>query len=167
LLEIILNSLDECNNFSKRFSKTLKNGDVISLVGDLGAGKTTFTKFLGKNLGIDEDITSPTFNLVNLYSGKFEFNHMDLYRINSPEELYQIDYENYFYPDGITVIEWAENADYLLPKNLIELEILKISENEYFEKVKRISGNQYYLKGIDFFEYISKETENIKEDVLM
>lgn len=129
MLEIILNSLDECDNFSKRFSKTLKNGDVISLVGDLGAGKTTFTKFLGKNLGIGEDITSPTFNLVNLYSRKFEFNHMDLYRINSPEELYQIDYENYFYPDGITVIEWAENADYLLPKNLIELEILKISEN--------------------------------------
>ena len=57
LLEIILNSLDECDNFSKRFSKTLKNGDVISLIGDLGAGKTTFTKFLGKNLGIDEDIT--------------------------------------------------------------------------------------------------------------
>ena len=54
---------------------------------------------------------------------------MDLYRIDSPEELYQIDYENYFYPDGIIVIEWAENADYLLPKNLIELEILKISEN--------------------------------------
>ena len=104
MLEIILNSLDECNNFSKRFSKILKNGDVISLVGDLGAGKTTFTKFLGKNLGIGEDITSPTFNLVNLYSGKFEFNHMDLYRIDSPEELYQIDYENYFYPDGITVI---------------------------------------------------------------
>ena len=129
MLEIILNSLEECDNFSKRFSKTLKNGDVISLVGDLGAGKTTFTKFLGKNLGINEDITSPTFNLVNLYSGKFEFNHMDLYRIDSPEELYQIDYENYFYPDGITVIEWAENADYLLPKNLIELEILKISEN--------------------------------------
>lgn len=129
MLEIILNSLDECNNFSKRFSKTLKSGDVISLVGDLGAGKTTFAKFLGKNLGIDEDITSPTFNLVNLYFGKFEFNHMDLYRIDSPEELYQIDYENYFYPDGITVIEWAENADYLLPKNLIELEILKISEN--------------------------------------
>ena len=129
MLEIILNSLDECNNFSKRFSKTLKSGDVISLVGDLGAGKTTFTKFLGKNLGIGEDITSPTFNLVNLYSGKFKFNHMDLYRIDSPEELYQIDYENYFYPDGITVIEWAENADYLLPKNLIELEILKISEN--------------------------------------
>ena len=91
MLEIILNSLDECDNFSKRFSKTLKNGDVISLVGDLGAGKTTFTKFLGKNLGIGEDITSPTFNLVNLYSGKFEFNHMDLYRIDSPEELYQID----------------------------------------------------------------------------
>ena len=129
MLEIILNSLDVCDNFSKRFSKTLKNGDVISLVGDLGAGKTTFTKFLGKNLGIGEDITSPTFNLVNLYSGKFKFNHMDLYRIDSPEELYQIDYENYFYPDGITVIEWAENADYLLPKNLIELEILKISEN--------------------------------------
>ena len=129
MLEIILNSLDECDNFSKRFSKTLKNGDVISLIGDLGAGKTTLTKFLGKNLGIEEDITSPTFNLVNLYSGKFEFNHMDLYRIDFPEELYQIDYENYFYPGGVTVIEWAENGGYLLPKNLIEIEILKVSEN--------------------------------------
>ena len=105
------------------------NKEHITVNAGPGTGKTTFTKFLGKNLGIGEDITSPTFNLVNLYSGKFEFNHMDLYRIDSPEELYQIDYENYFYPDGITVIEWAENADYLLPKNLIELEILKISEN--------------------------------------
>ena len=129
MFEIVLNSLEECNNFSKRFSKTLKKGDVISLVGDLGAGKTTFTKFLGESLGINEDITSPTFNLVNMYSGKFEFNNMDLYRIDFPEELYQIDYENYFYPDGITVIEWAEKAGYLLPKNLVEVEILKISEN--------------------------------------
>lgn len=129
MFEIVLNSLEECNNFSKRFSKTLKRGDVISLVGDLGAGKTTFTKFLGESLGINEDITSPTFNLVNMYFGKFEFNHMDLYRIDFPDELYQIDYENYFYPDGVTIIEWAEKAGYLLPKNLVEVEILKISEN--------------------------------------
>ena len=71
MFEIVLNSLEECNNFSKRFSKTLKRGDVISLVGDLGAGKTTFTKFLGESLGINEDITSPTFNLSTLFKKFF------------------------------------------------------------------------------------------------
>ena len=113
----------------KNVNLSFSKGNFVSIQGKSGSGKTTFTKFLGKNLGIGEDITSPTFNLVNLYSGKFEFNHMDLYRIDSPEELYQIDYENYFYPDGVTVIEWAENGGYLLPKNLIEIEILKVSEN--------------------------------------
>lgn len=129
MFEIVLNSLEDCEKFSEKFSKTLKKGDVISLIGDLGAGKTTFTKFIGKNLGIDDDITSPTFNLVNVYYGKFELNHMDLYRIDFPDELYQIDYETYFYPSGITIIEWAEKGGYLLPKNMIEVEILKISEN--------------------------------------
>lgn len=129
MFELTVNSLKECENFAEKFSKLLRKGDVVSLVGDLGAGKTTFTKFVGKSFGIIEDITSPTFNLVNVYYGKFEFNHMDLYRIDFFEELYQIDYENYFYPDGVTLIEWAEKAKELLPKNIIEVEILKISES--------------------------------------
>ena len=129
MFELIVNSLEELESFSKKFSYILEKGDVVSLVGDLGAGKTTFTKFVGKYLDVYEYITSPTFNLVNIYNGKFEINHMDLYRIESPDELYQIDYENYFYPEGITLIEWAKNAGDLLPKKIIEVEILKIGEN--------------------------------------
>lgn len=145
MFEIVLNSLDDTRKFSKKFSSTFKKGDVFSFCGDLGAGKTTITKFIAENLNITKDVTSPTFNLVNVYYGKFILNHMDLYRIDDPNELYQIDYENYFYPDGVTIIEWAQNAKDLLPKSLIEVFILKVS----FDKRKIIiKGNNEREKQI-------------------
>lgn len=129
MFEIVLNSLEDTKRFTKVFSSLLKRGDVFSFVGDLGAGKTTITKEICKNLDVLDDVTSPTFNLVNTYYGKFEINHMDLYRIDFEEELLQIDYENYFYPNGVTIIEWAKNGGSLIPRNVIEIEILKIDEN--------------------------------------
>lgn len=130
MFELVLNSLDETRDFSKRLADCFKNGDVFSFYGDLGAGKTTITKFIAKNLNIKEDVTSPTFNIVNVYYGKFVLNHMDLYRIENPDELYQIDYETYFYPDGVTIIEWAKNAKELLPCDLIEVFIVKVDDNK-------------------------------------
>lgn len=145
MFEIVLNSLLDTESFANKFTKTFKMGDVFSFSGDLGAGKTTFTKFIAKNLNITKDVTSPTFNIVNEYFGKFNLYHMDLYRIYDPLELYQIDYERYFYPDGITIIEWAKNAESMLPKDIIEIEILKISD--CVRKI-RINGNNLREKEI-------------------
>lgn len=138
MFELVLNSIEDTKIFAIKFSSLFKNGDVFSFVGDLGAGKTTFTKEICKNLNILEDVTSPTFNLVNTYYGKFELNHMDLYRIDFEDELYQIDYENYFYPNGVTIIEWAKNGGSLIPKDIIEVEILKLGE---FSRKIVINGN--------------------------
>lgn len=124
-----IDNLEEFNNFAKVFAKAIKPRDVISLKGDLGAGKTTFVQFIGKHLGIDEYITSPTFSIINIYNGDITIYHLDLYRLEEPSELEALDFENYFYPeDEITFIEWAEKADYYLPDDLIEIEI-NISKN--------------------------------------
>lgn len=138
MFELVLNSIEDTKIFAIKFSSLFKKGDVFSFIGDLGSGKTTFTKEICKNLGVVDDVTSPTFNLVNTYYGKFELNHMDLYRIDFEDELLQIDYENYFYPDGVTIIEWAVNGGSLIPNDIIEVEILKLDE---FSRKIVIKGN--------------------------
>lgn len=129
-----IKSLEQLNKLAKVFAKALKPKDVISLKGDLGAGKTTFVQYLGKHFGIDEYITSPTFSIINIYYGQPTIFHLDLYRIEDPSELEALDFENYFYPeDEITFIEWAEKAKYYLPEDLIELEINIVESGRILE----------------------------------
>ncbi|MFM1564754.1 tRNA (adenosine(37)-N6)-threonylcarbamoyltransferase complex ATPase subunit type 1 TsaE [Helcococcus ovis] len=118
-----IKDLRELENFGKKLAKELKFGDVISLKGDLGAGKTTLVQFVAKELGVEDYVTSPTFSIVNIYEGQQKIYHMDLYRLEDPEELEQIDFENYFYPEGVTFIEWAEKGGYYLPEDMIEISI--------------------------------------------
>ncbi|MDO4604630.1 MAG: tRNA (adenosine(37)-N6)-threonylcarbamoyltransferase complex ATPase subunit type 1 TsaE [Helcococcus sp.] len=140
-------NLDELEKFSIKLAKKLQNGDVISLIGDLGAGKTTLVQFLAKELGIDDYVTSPTFSIVNIYDGDYQINHLDLYRLENPSELEQIDYETYFYPDGITFIEWAKMGGDYLPDDMIEIEITQI-ENERLIEIK---GNSNRVSEIGEF----------------
>lgn len=140
-MEIKIKNLKEMEKFGKFLSANLKNKDVVSLKGDLGAGKTTLTNFIGKGLNISDYITSPTFNIVNSYHGDKELNHLDLYRIENPLELERIDYENYFYPEGISIIEWAEKGGYYIPEDIIEIEIKKsFDENERIVDIKENSN---------------------------
>lgn len=122
-MNYIIKDLDKLREFAQYFSKVLRKNDVIALRGDLGAGKTTFVQFIGKEFGIEENITSPTFSLVNIYEGDITINHMDLYRLDEPEDLFSIDFETYFYPDDITFIEWPQRAGEYLPSDIIELDI--------------------------------------------
>jgi len=98
-------------------------GEIYLLYGDLGAGKTVFAKGFAAGLGIDEHITSPTFAIVNVYEGKCPFYHFDLYRLEEPDELYNIGYEDYIYGSGISLIEWPERAEHMLPENFIKITI--------------------------------------------
>lgn len=132
-MKIKVKNLDELEKFSIKLAKKLQNGDVISLIGDLGAGKTTLVQFLAKELGIDDYVTSPTFSIVNIYDGDYQINHLDLYRLENPSELEQIDYETYFYPDGITFIEWAKMGGDYLPDDMIEIEITQIGNERLIE----------------------------------
>lgn len=118
-----IKDINKMEEFGNILSKYIKKGDVFSLVGDLGAGKTTLVQFICKAMNIDEYVTSPTFSIVNIYNADMDIYHLDLYRLNSPRELDAMDYENYFYPDGITFIEWAENGGNYIPEDIIKIKI--------------------------------------------
>ena len=113
-MEYISSSESETAVIAKKIAKTLKRGDIVLLEGDLGAGKTTLVKFLVKSLGSKDDVTSPTFTIVNEYKAKdVDIYHMDFYRIKSVDELYNIGIEEYLYGSGICLIEWPERAEEL------------------------------------------------------
>lgn len=126
---MIINNLKELKEFAKKLAPLLKAGDVINLIGDMGAGKTTLVNEIARLFGIN-DSSSPTFAIVNIYEGDVEIYHLDLYRFDNPDELLDIDFETYFYPEeAITFIEWAENGEGYLPDNMIDIKIDKINEN--------------------------------------
>jgi len=101
---------------------------VIALSGDLGAGKTVLTKGLGRGLGITATINSPTFTIMKIYQGRMPLYHMDVYRINQASQ--DDDLEEYFEKDGLCVIEWADNIDYLLPKSRLQIDIAIIGDHQ-------------------------------------
>lgn len=101
-------------------------GEVYSLNGDLGVGKTVFTKGFAMGLGITEHVVSPTFTIVQEYeTGRIPMYHFDVYRISDPDEMYEIGYEDYFYGEGVTLVEWAELIDELMPENTKRIQIEK------------------------------------------
>lgn len=115
--EIILKNENEVIDFGVNLGKILKAGDILALVGDLGTGKTTLTKAIAKGLGIDEYITSPTFTIVQEYNnGRLPLYHFDVYRLNSSEEMYQLGYEDYFFGQGVCIVEWADIIEELIPE---------------------------------------------------
>lgn len=144
-MEYILNDLKDTEKFGQIFARTLKKQDVISLIGDLGAGKTTLTKFIAKSFGIEENVTSPTFSLVNAYYGNIQLNHIDLYRLEDEMEIESLDIDELLYPEGITIIEWASQAQSYMPRNLIEIYIEKTGD---VSRKIRIDGNNKREKEI-------------------
>ena len=109
-----------------------KPGQVFTLVGDLGVGKTVFTQGIAKGLGITEPVNSPTFTIVQVYEeGRLPFYHFDVYRIGDLEEMEEIGYDDYFFGQGICLIEWAELIEEILPEKRIEVTIEKDLEKGF------------------------------------
>lgn len=134
---MITSSANETMEFAKNFAKTIKAPKIIVLSGDLGAGKTTFTKGFAEGLGISEIITSPTFTLLNEYTGNERMYHFDMYRLSSKEEAYELGFEDYFKKnDGIVLVEWAENVEGLFSPPYTKITIEKISDNEREIKIE-------------------------------
>lgn len=132
----------ETRNIGKEIAKESKIGDIYCLDGELGVGKTVFSKGFGEGLGIKEIITSPTFTLINVYtSGRFHFYHFDMYRISDSYELDEIGYEEYFYGEGVTMIEWAKNVVEVLPKTAKYITIEKDLEKDFdYRKIYVMDG---------------------------
>lgn len=114
---ITLKSEEETTKFGFELGSSLQKGDIVALIGDLGTGKTALTKAIAWGMGITETITSPTFTIVQEYmSGRLPLYHFDVYRISDPEEMYELGYEEYFFGEGVCVIEWADLIEELLPE---------------------------------------------------
>ncbi|MEA2097247.1 MAG: tRNA (adenosine(37)-N6)-threonylcarbamoyltransferase complex ATPase subunit type 1 TsaE [Candidatus Cloacimonadota bacterium] len=120
LEERILKSEDDTIEFAKELAPKLKKGDVVALYGELGAGKTFFTQHLCKFLGVTENVSSPSYVLMNEYMGNYIIRHLDLYRLDAAEEVLELGLYD-LYEDAITIIEWPEIANGMLPENTIHI----------------------------------------------
>lgn len=117
-------SFDEINVFAKKLANYVNAGDLIALIGDLGTGKTTFSQNFAKELGVTENLKSPTFNYVlEYFSGRIPLYHFDVYRLSEPEEIYEVGYEDYLNGDGVMLVEWADIIKSELPKEYIEINL--------------------------------------------
>lgn len=126
-MKVISTSVNQTLEIAKEYAKTLKSGDVVRLDGDLGAGKTAFTKGIAEGLNVKYEILSPTYAYMNDYDGILY--HYDCYRLSSGEQAEAMGLTDYFYAKGICVIEWAENIESVLPKNVKRVTITVIDEN--------------------------------------
>lgn len=138
---ISLNNLEETEKFGIFLGENLRPGDVVCLNGDLGAGKTTLTKSIAKGLGIDDYVTSPTFTIVNEYYGKIDLYHIDTYRLDDMVDVDYLGFDEYFYSDGVTIVEWAEKIRDALPEEYMEINIKSHDDNRDLD-IKYV-GNRF------------------------
>ncbi len=139
-MEILCKNEKETKEIAKAVAKLLAPGSILCLDGDLGAGKTTFTQYLCQALGYDGYVNSPSYSIVNEYSNDIKINHLDVYRIYSVEELYEIGYEEYFFGEAITIVEWASKIKELIPEDSIWITIeLGKEQNERVFHIKGLS----------------------------
>lgn len=131
---MIIESLctDDTFAFGKKLGEAAEPGTVYTLVGDLGVGKTVLTQGLAEGLGITEAVNSPTFTILQVYEeGRLPLYHFDVYRIGDVEEMDEIGYEDYFYGDGVCLIEWANLIEEILPEKYTEIRIEKDLEKGF------------------------------------
>lgn len=108
----------QTEEFGIRVAESLKAGDVLALIGDLGTGKTALTSYIAKGLGITRRVNSPTFTIVKEYTdGRLPMYHFDVYRVSDPDELFNIGIDEYFFGEGVCIIEWADLIEEILPEN--------------------------------------------------
>ena len=134
-------SPQETRRIAKKFAGQLRRGDVVGFVGPLGSGKTLFIKGLCEGLGIDpEEVLSPTFTLIHHYHGKFPVYHFDVYRIESHREFEDLGYEEQFYGDGISLVEWADKIYKFLPQGSHVIEFKMVGDKERLMRCHRKGG---------------------------
>ena len=126
------NSASETLALGEKLGKAAKPGQIYTLNGDLGVGKTVLTQGFAKGLGITEAVNSPTFTIVQIYDeGRLPFYHFDVYRIGDVEEMDEIGYEDYIYGEGVSLIEWANLIEEILPEHYTEIKIEKDLEKGF------------------------------------
>ena len=137
-------SVEETQDLAKKLARNINPGITISLIGDLGTGKTTFTKGFARQMGIKDHVTSPTFKLISEYQGeKYKLNHIDAYRMNGPEDFLNIGGEEYLLSkNSITIIEWGDLLNDILPSKTIRVNFTRIKSPKESRKIE-ISGIKF------------------------
>ena len=121
---IYIKNEQETRRFGHKLAVELVPGTVVALIGDLGTGKTSLTKAIAEGLGIEDTITSPTFNIVKEYdTGRLPLYHFDVYRIGDIDEMYELGYEEYFYGEGVSIVEWADLIEEIIPEDAVRIYI--------------------------------------------
>ena len=157
---MIIETYSEKETFrlGEKLSMAAEPGQVFSLIGDLGTGKTVFTKGMAAGLGIMEPVSSPTFTIVQIYEeGRLPFYHFDVYRIGDIEEMDEIGYEDYFYGNGICLVEWANLIEELMPVDTVEIRIEKDLEKGF--DYRRITLTNCSRKMENYFRKTEMENE--------
>jgi tRNA threonylcarbamoyladenosine biosynthesis protein TsaE len=136
-MEFEIYNVDDTAKLGINLGKLLNSGDIICLTGDLGVGKTHITKGIAKGLGINDNITSPTFTIVNEYEGgRLKLNHFDVYRVSDPDEIHAIGFDDYIFSDSVSIIEWANYIEEILPDDLLHIDIKKdYTKGEDYRKI--------------------------------
>jgi len=150
-MEFIVTTVDETYKIGELIGTLVNSGDIICLIGDLGTGKTHLTKGIAKGLGIEDHITSPTFTIVNEYTGRLKLYHFDVYRVDDPGEIAAIGFDEYIFSDGVSIIEWANYIQELIPPDNLSITIEKLPQ--LGDDVRKINinhhGSRYdYIKEI-------------------
>jgi tRNA threonylcarbamoyl adenosine modification protein YjeE len=148
-INIISKSPERTRNLGRQIGKMAFAGMVIALCGDLGSGKTAFTQGLAEGLEVKSFVTSPTFVIVNQYNGRLALYHIDTYRLRSSEDMFELGYEEFFYGDGVTAIEWAQKVEELLPEEYLRVELEYVSESE-----RQITIKPYGQRYVDIVKQI-------------
>lgn len=125
--DININDLEETQALAQKLAEIVEPQDTITLEGDLGAGKTTFTQAFAKGLGITRTVNSPTFTIMKQYNGRLPLNHLDVYRLEDSDE--DLGWDEIFYGDAVTVVEWAHLIERNLPGERLAIEIRRVDEN--------------------------------------
>jgi tRNA threonylcarbamoyladenosine biosynthesis protein TsaE len=122
-LTFITRSSEETKNLGEEIGKLAKPGDLLAFYGELGAGKTCFIQGISRGLEVKDYVTSPSFTIINEYKGAIPIFHFDLFRLSKVEEILELSYKEYFYGEGLTVVEWAEKIEQFLPKEHLKIDI--------------------------------------------
>ena len=154
MLKFNTESTEETSKIGEQLGKLLNKGNIVCLSGDLGAGKTSFTKGIAKGLEVKDYVTSPTYTIINEYEGRLPLYHFDVYRLNDVSEMYELGYEEYFFGDGVVVLEWADIVRDIIPGERLWITILNTKGDNTREIIMEPTGETYdtIVKGMEHNE---------------
>lgn len=142
-------SPEETKALGEKIAIFLQPGDILCLNGDLGAGKTAFSQGVARGLGITGPVTSPTFTLINEYQGRLPLYHFDVYRLEGPEAMDDLGYEEYFEGQGVCLVEWSKLVEEVLPQERLEINITRIGDAEQERQLEFLPSGDRYLQLVE------------------